>query len=155
MIACRSKMLLTAVKRALAGFVAGFILACFALTILGMLPPHADLSSSELEQRNREVLLALKIGAGAGILSVLAGGIRVSRYWVWFCAVFGIICFIPFWPHKSGVLPLGTVYVNWQFWAQYRLLCLGVHTIVSLCLAAIGYWAYSRRRRSHGQVTMP
>jgi hypothetical protein len=81
--------------------------------------------------------LALLIACGAGFVAVLAGGMRVSKYWLWFCVTFGAICLIPYWPHKSGLLPLGTVYVNRGFWEEYRTACLAVHIVLSLVLAAI------------------
>ena len=62
-------------------------------------------------------------------------------YWLWFCVTFGVICLIPYWPHKSGLLPLATVYVNEGFWDEYCIPCLAIHLVVSLALAAVIRWA--------------
>jgi len=151
MIASVLKVLMTVMKRGLAGFVAGFIVACFALVVLGMMPPHGGLNTLELERQNHAVSLAFYIACCVAFVSVLVGGMRLSKYWLWFFVTFGVICLIPFWTHKSGILPLGAIYVNWGFWDEYRIPCLAVHGGISLLLAAMVHWASLRLwgKRSH------
>jgi len=88
-----------------------------------------------------------------GLRLSAVGGMRLSKYWLWFFVTFGVICLIPFWPHKSGILPLGTVYVNWGFWAECRIPCLAVHVVISLLLAAIVHWASLKLRGRGSHIT--
>ena len=156
MIKSLCKLLVTAAKRALAGFVAGFIVACLVLVVLDRMPPHGDLGYHEFQKWNRAVSLAFRIGCVVAFISVLAGGMRVSRYWYWLCVTFGVIWLIPFWPRKGGLFPFGTVYVNWRLCEEYRIRCLAVHVVISLLLAAIVHPVYSRfRGKDRGTASIP
>ena len=134
-------------KRGTIGFVAGFIVVVFALVFLGMLLPHNDLSQPELDQQSRSLWIAFCIACGTGIASTLIGKRPVSRYWLWFCVAFGLICVIPFWPHKgNGLLPFGTPYVNFGFHSGDAII-LAVHVSIALTVAAIIHWLWPMVRR--------
>ena len=131
-------------KRGAIGFVAGSVLACFALIFLGMLHPHNDLSQSELEQEYRSRWFLLYIACGTAVFTSIVGKMCVSRFALWFSLAFAAICVIPFWPHKDGslLLPYGTPYVN-----GYRpgnVIILAVHVSMAVAVAAISQWLLPR-----------
>lgn len=138
--------------RGVIGFVAGFVVACFALVFLGILPPqpHTDLSQPEIEQQGRALWMALYVACGVGLVSIAIGQIRLSRFWLWFVMVFGITCVVPFWPHKDGsFLPFATPYVNFGFHMEHVWM-LVAQLVIAFGGAAMVQWGWPRltRRRA-------
>lgn len=123
-------------KRAAIGFVAGLVVAWFVLLFFGQLRGHNDLSQRELDQEIGAIWLALYIACGIAVVAVAAGRLRLPRFWLWFCLAFGVLCVIPFWPHKDGgLLPLATPYVNADFQSADAV-SLTIHIAVALVIAA-------------------
>jgi hypothetical protein len=138
-----AKSLIDLLKRAAIGFAAGFLIACFVLVFLGHLPPHGDLSQPELEQQTRSLWLAFYVACAVALLAAAAGRLRLSKFWLWSCVAFGVICLIPFWPSKSGdLLPLATPYVNFGFRPTDVSSLLAIHVGVALAIAAIIQWVW-------------
>jgi hypothetical protein len=82
------------------------------------------------------------------LLAMLVGGTRISRYWLCFCVTWGVICVVPFWPHKDGsLLPLGTPYVNFGGTRGVGVL-LAMHTLSAALIAAALHWLVKRNERS-------
>ena len=69
--------------------VAGYIVACGVLSLLGVLPFHNDLSQLEIEVKAHSLSVAFWIACGFAVLTILFGGTRISKYWLWFCIVCG------------------------------------------------------------------
>ncbi len=137
-----TNLFLKFVKNAAVGFVAGFVVACFVLCFLGKLPLHNDLNQLGLDEQSRSLLLACCFGCGVALLAAFAPRLKCSRFWLWFCVAFGIICLVPFWPGKDGsLLPLATPYLNYGFRAADTVL-LAIHMGMALCLAALGHWLW-------------
>ena len=130
-----SNLALDLLQRAAIGFVAGLVVACFVLVFVGQLPPHSDLSERELDQQAHALWLALYIACGMAVITVAAGRLRIPRFWLWFCLAFGVLCIIPFWPSKSGLLPLATPYVNSGFRTADAIL-MAIHITAAVAIAA-------------------
>jgi hypothetical protein len=152
-----TRLLIDLLKRAAIGFAAGFLIACFVLVFLGHLPPHGDLSQPELEQQTRSLWLALYVACAVALLAAAAGRRRLSKFWLWSCVAFGVVCMIPFWPSKSGkLLPLATPYVNFGFRPTDVSSLLAIHVGVALAIAATIQWVWpliGKRRSRTGRPT--
>ncbi len=125
--------------RCVIGFFAGFIVACFVLVFIGVLPPHLqrDLNTIGIAQQIRSIWLAFYIACAVAVFSMIFGRIQLSTYWFWFVIAFGLTCIIPVWPHKSGwFLPLATPYVNFGFEAIH-LLMLAVQIVIPFVVARL------------------
>lgn len=137
-----TKSIFNLLQRSAIGFAAGFIVACFVLVFLGELPPHNDLSQPELDQQSRSLWLAFYIACGVAVFVAVAGRLRISKFWLWFFVAFGVICIIPFWPHKDGsLLPLATPYVNFGFHVADAVL-LAIHIGIALAVSAAIHWVW-------------
>jgi hypothetical protein len=89
------------------------------------------------------------------VVAVVAAWLRLSTFWLWFCIAFGVICAIPFWPHKDGsLLPLATPYVNFGFRAADAIL-LAVHVGVALAVAAAIHWLWPQCRKRFRPKSRP
>jgi hypothetical protein len=141
-------------KRGVIGFVAGFVVACFVLVFNGTLPagPSNDLNALEIDQQTRSLWMAFYIAIGIAVLTMIAGRVRLSQFWLWFVLAFGVICVVPFWPHKDGsLLPFATPYVNFGFHATDAII-LSVHVSIALAVAAIIQWIWpmmKQRKKGH------
>ena len=146
---------LDVLKRGAIGFVAGIIVAWLALTFLGLLHGHSDLSITELDQEHRGRRIVLYIACGAAVFAMIVGRIHVSKYWLWFTIAFGVICVIPFWPHKNGLLlPFATPYVNFGFETADAII-LALHVSIALAVAAKIHWewpVFRRRKKAMQQI---
>jgi hypothetical protein len=139
---------LPALKRAVVGFVAGFVIAFFVLTFTGALPTeYPDATQPEIDQFHRSLWLAVYIAAAIAVVGVFAGKKSVPIFWLGFVIAFGIICLIPWWPDKSGRhYPLGAVYVNEKPWHHASVLV--VHVGISLAIALAVHLVTVRRSPS-------
>ncbi len=134
------KLAVSSLKRGLAGFAAGLVIACFILVFMGPLQSSPDLSVSEIEQQTASLWIAFYIACGTALLAAIAGNRTVSKFWLWFVLAFGIICVIPFWKHKGGAfLPFGTLYVNFGFQPRDAVILAAHITAAVLIALAIHY----------------
>jgi hypothetical protein len=58
---------------------------------------------------------------------------RVSVYWLWLAIVFGVISLIPWYPGRTGYLPVATAYAN-PGWRDWQPTLLG-HVLLTLLIA--------------------
>lgn len=155
---------LKALERAVVGFGAGFVLACYGLVGFGVprFAPWRDVSHPEIDETVRACWIALSVSINVAVVAVTAGRIRVSLYWFWLAVAFGVTGAIPFWPHKDGsLLPLATAYLNSGLPREPigLLVLLAAHLVVACGLAALLQWGSSRMRQVErqdcGQPTPP
>lgn len=135
----------SALARGAIGFGSGLLVAWFALMFLGFLHGHSDLDRDGLAREAHGRLLAIYIASGVAVIAVFAGKVRVSESWVRFTIAFGVICLIPIWPPKAGMLPLlplGTPYVNLGF-HPLNIILLTIHVTLAFGWAV---WVHRRRK---------
>ncbi|HBO46131.1 MAG TPA: hypothetical protein DD670_19845 [Planctomycetaceae bacterium] len=97
--------------RAIAGAVAALGITFLVLFAIGyILPLDPTLEALKRQRVGVRVLLVSPV-AGA-IIGTVVGHRQVSLYWLWWVLLFWGTCLIPVFPSKSGLLPLGTPYVN-------------------------------------------
>jgi hypothetical protein len=102
-------------KRGVVGFVAGWIVACFVLTLLGaaLMVPASELSILGIENRNRALWIATVVALVLSLIVMVLGRTGVSRFWFWFAVAYGITCVVPTSRHEGGhLLPFVTPYLN-------------------------------------------
>lgn len=135
--------------RGVIGFIAGGIFSSFVLVFSGHLPTgHArDLNTAEIERQSQSLWLLFYIAVASGLVAMMFGRIRLSKFWLWFVVAFGIICVIPFWPHKDGsLLPFATPYVNFGFQSGDALVLM-IHVSAAVLLAGIIHWLWPKWRQ--------
>jgi hypothetical protein len=102
-------------KRGAVGFVTGFIVACFVLTLVGapLMVPASELSIFEIENRNRALRIATGVALGLSLVVMVLGRTGVSRFWFWLAVAYGLTCVVPIYRHKGGhLLPFVTPLLN-------------------------------------------
>lgn len=144
--------MMQSLKHFVIGFAAGFLIAGFVLAFLGYLKLHPDLNQLERLQERQAELVVLCFACVSGVFAMCFATRRISRYWLWFTVVFGVISAIPFWENKDGsLLPFATPYVNFGYQTIDGIV-LGMHVVISMLVAAVVHWAWLRTRRNDNTV---
>jgi hypothetical protein len=135
-------------KRGLVGFVAGFIVAYFVLTLLGApLRVHSsELSIFEIANQKRALRIATGVGLGLSLLMLIFGRIGVSRFWFWFAVAYGLTCVVPSYRYKgSHLLPFITPFLNFGVRRDDAWLVVAQFAIAA-GIAALLHWGCTRWR---------
>jgi hypothetical protein len=141
--------------RLVSGFFAGLVITWLVLLFLGMASWTSDLGLPGVRNLHRARWIAFIAACLSGLCALFAGRLRVSMYWFWFSAAFGVTCVIPWWPSKSGdLLPLGTPYVNGGFGIG-KVVLLALHASAAATLAWFihGWNDRTQRARQSGRST--
>lgn len=133
-------------KRGVVGFVAGFIVACFVLTLLGapLRVPSSELSIFGIEHQNRAFRIATGVGLGLSLLMMLFGRTSVSRYWFWFAVAYGLTCVVPSYRiNGSHPLPFITPFLNFGV-RREEVWLIAAQLLIAAGIAALLHWGCLR-----------
>lgn len=126
------------------GFVTGYIFAFLTLLFLGIMPNSNDLSQIGLAQQTRALWLTFYIACGMGVLVPIVAKIRISRFWLCYCIVFGLIAAIPVWPGKSSIVgasfqmphPFATIYISSGI-SLLKIIFLSLHMLTAFVVSLV------------------
>ena len=136
-------------KRAVLGFIAGFLLALIVLLMLDQFPERDPYAIDEPEWIwIKPWLIAVAVALGVSVIAIFWGGKRVPRFATSFILIFLLTCMLPFWPGKLGRLtePLASIYSGYGAGKKHAAEFLIVHLGLSAVAAAVFAWAFPGKR---------